>query len=450
MRPWLLVVAAITELAFCSKEDRKVAINPLWVTLTGFSNKNQFVRGVLALPLRYLNADVKGISDVRGVILVTNFQSDATSRVDLATLTDSNGTVSTAIQFIGEFGQSLKLSCYPFDVQTLDFNIVLVHPGSTFLRFQLMCPEHLGSHATVQQGSGEITTCTTPLDYSAGGFEWDAFTCTLIQPAAITCQMKGTRSSSIDMEKHFLPAMVFCAMSAFVFALSIKFAGPRVSTTMIAMVNLSFERNSVIENLPAVGEHAWMTDCFTAGLVLMAVHMLTHYVSSRLDRVNSRYSEAIDELSGTIVSSCFLIYMLHGLYARNCANVHGSLLIWVIVSYLVLATTIGILVWRFSDVFKAVITRRAVGDISENEKVATLDLPPMTDSLQRLLHGCATGIFPSHNQKLIGDFANALQQQWIVSSDQLVGEGSVTSTTIAQSTGLPLALCSELIAVAAK
>ena len=82
------------------------------------------------------------------------------------------------------------MSCYPFDIKTVHFQIALQRPAGIFYRLVLGCT---GDGATVERKDpdGAVRECAWPINGSFVNFEWDSFTCDLQTNVTINCKMRG-------------------------------------------------------------------------------------------------------------------------------------------------------------------------------------------------------------------------------------------------------------------
>eukprot|EP00927_Polykrikos_kofoidii_P022847 TRINITY_DN21205_c0_g1_i3.p1 TRINITY_DN21205_c0_g1~~TRINITY_DN21205_c0_g1_i3.p1 ORF type:complete len:516 (+),score=54.28 TRINITY_DN21205_c0_g1_i3:168-1550(+) len=413
---------------------------PVWAATTAFSDKSQLISGVLELRVWYRSdgQGIRGISDPLDVIIVNNLVSGASSHISIPSLT-VNGTVSAAVQYIGDFKQSLDLACHPFDRQTISFDVFLMHPGDDIFSFSLAC---MGDHAT------QKASCTQPLDTPQHGFDWGALSCTLKGSAHLYCEMEGIREGGFVMTEEFLPAFLFCMMSVVTFVIAPKLAMPRMSTTMVALLNLNLTRRSIMNTMPKTGESSWLIDSMTVGILSMMTNVFAHVLSARWESSRPILCDAIAEISMTISPCVFLLITLHDLNSRKCKSASDGVVTLLVIMWVVLFVAVGLFVRNYGS-FWTRASQRSPVDRTDSDEGKHVLLPSTRDCLQHMVQDSVAAIFPLKNQQLASGFADALRAQWIVSREQLAAEDLVRAATISKLTGLPLALCSRIMMLAA-
>lgn len=416
--------------------------------MTGFSDAKQTISGTLSLDLSYDSnlRDAGGMGDPRDVILIKNFASSGDGGMKMAEMSLPDGTTMTGLQFVGAFKQSLDMTCFPFDRQTVTFDISMMHPGDKLLYFKLHCPK--GSEA-VNSSDGEVMACSQPIGSSSAGFEWDTFVCAKNDEGSITCSMEGKREIRFKLQMFIFPSVMFIMLSFLSFHFRVDLAMPRVATTMIALLNINLLRNEAQRQMPMVEEFSWMEEFLFAGVAALFLNMVSHAVAFHFAS-RPGVNELIDDTSGVVCPPLFFLYVFSRLSAREC-KVSAEAGALVAISTLFLCVAIALFVRRH-------VAPMMLSSRGSQERQRELDLekggegspaaPPLSDQLRHMLETAVADVWPYGDPQLAAGFADILRAHWIVSRKQLASRGLGGAASLSQATGLPLALCAELIVLA--
>jgi len=336
----------------------QLAVIPAWEIFLGFSDHQKLIKGRMTLNTVYPPSAHQFVSRPDLVVDLENFATGEKHLLGTVTLWDpiaGEEMISASKVYVGEFSQSLtsfEMSCYPFDYKEVFFRIGLQKPADAVFTLTLVCAGE-GSVSGIDPVSN-LTMCTWPAPGSYVGFQWQNFTCRSIDTALIECTMKGIRQSQPLITAYLWPSIVYSLMGFLAFGLDVRFAMPRIATTMLALVSLTNLRNQVLTLVPSSGDTSWMEEYFLIAVTFMFLNLVGHTTSFYLESVGHlQMQKMVNKVNLWGMLSIFILVVLARLHVRDCALVDqvqsGA---WVGVSSVVVVFVFVFLAWYYRTAFK--------------------------------------------------------------------------------------------------
>ncbi|CAK9007163.1 Uncharacterized protein SCF082_LOCUS9346 [Durusdinium trenchii] len=124
-----------------------LTVIPSWDVFLAFSDREKFIKGRMSIATIYGEEATTFVTNPENMVDVVNFGSGSGDISVLSSLRlwdPKTGKQATSVSktYVGQFSQSLysyDLSCYPFDVKTMHFEIALQKPCGIFYRLVLGC-----------------------------------------------------------------------------------------------------------------------------------------------------------------------------------------------------------------------------------------------------------------------------------------------------------------------
>ncbi|CAK9019004.1 unnamed protein product [Durusdinium trenchii] len=336
-----------------------LTVIPSWDVFLAFSDREKFIKGRMSIATIYGEEATTFVTNPENMVDVVNFGSGSGDISVLSSLRlwdPKTGKQATSVSktYVGQFSQSLysyDLSCYPFDVKTMHFEIALQKPCGIFYRLVLGCAGE-GSIPTI--GQDGVVECSWPINASYVNFDWDYFTCKLQNSATITCAMTGTRHWAALLKTYIWPSIIYGLMGFLAFTLGVKLAMPRVATTMLALLSLTNLRNQVIGLLPTTDSASWMEEYFLIAISFMLLNLLGHAASFHLDASGRHHTQKMmNKFNLWGVFSVFVLVVLVRLHTRNCPLIDPTIsLTMTLLAAPVSLSIVLFLVWYHRQAFR--------------------------------------------------------------------------------------------------
>lgn len=208
-------------------------------------------------------------------IQIVNQRAVRTSFPDLVDV-EPNGTVTARQRYFGDFSTRLDLHDFPLDRHTIGFT--LATPGYTSHEIQLVAPDQDGAVARAQQLS-IVDWSVGPLTPRASDYQIGASGRSI---AGFVGELEVTRKLGFYVSKAFLSVAIIVVMSWVVFWIDPKYAPPRLSVAVTAMLTLIAYRFVLAQLLPPLSYLTRMDDFLLGSTILLLLVLVEVVVSTHL------------------------------------------------------------------------------------------------------------------------------------------------------------------------
>jgi hypothetical protein len=212
---------------------------------------------------------------------------------------DQTGTVTFTQRFYGDFSVPLDLKKFPFDTQILQIVVGNIDYGAGELIFEV-------NEARI--GMGESLTPDWKIHSPTARVEIGKYRFDGLKRSMFLYEAKAHRDPNFYIWKVFFPMMLIVFMSWAVFWINPEPLAPRISLSLISMLNIIAYNFAISTFIPRIS-YLSLADYYILGCLVIVFFTLVVGISSSIlsARGNKVQAKRIDKISRWAAPAIFLL-----------------------------------------------------------------------------------------------------------------------------------------------
>ena len=212
---------------------------------------------------------------------------------------DQTGTVTFMQRFYGEFSVPLDLKKFPFDTQILQIMVGNIDYGVGELVFEV---------DEARTGMGESLTPDWEIHSPTARVEIGKYRLDGLKRSMFLYEAKAHRDPNFYIWKVFFPMMLIVFMSWAVFWIDPEPIAPRISLSLISMLNIIAYNFAISTFIPRIS-YLTLADKYILGCLVIVFFTLLVGISSSIlsARGNKAQAKRIDKISRWAAPASFLL-----------------------------------------------------------------------------------------------------------------------------------------------